>query len=311
MRSLKTVLGRAVFCNPVFGASGCTGHGYELAEYADLSRYGAVSLKTVTYKARPGNPPERVCEVPAGIISSIGLQNPGPDEFLQKTMPKSAEVLSPDQIIVSVAADEIEEYVELCCRVMESWGEQIAVLELNAACPNVSHGVGYFSRNPQVAYDLITAVNRAVDKPIFFKFNTNFENYLEVAKAIDDAGADAIYTSNTPMGMKIDIRTKRPVLGNVVGPVCGPAIRPIGVLRVWNLYQTVQTPIIASGGVCTWEDVIEYMLAGASAVGVGSAQFAHPDIVDTIVSDLEHYMEKEQLDSLKELVGAGHADIHF
>lgn len=307
MNSLETRLGRAVFRNPVMGASGCTGHGYELAEYTDLSRYGAVSLKTVTYHARPGNPPERVNEVPGGIISSIGLQNPGPDVFLAQTMPKSLAALDRDQIVVSVAGDTVEEYVELCRRTVERYGDQIAAVEVNAACPNVNHGAGYYSRDAQAARELVTAAKEAVDVPVFYKFNTNFENYLEVAAAVSETGVDAIYTSNTPMGLKIDIRKKRPVLGNVVGPVCGSAIRPIGMLRIWNLYQVVSVPLVASGGASTWEDVIEYMLAGATAVGVGSAQFAHPDIVPQIVSGLEEYARREGLDSLSTLVGAAHA----
>ncbi|MGI5936358.1 MAG: dihydroorotate dehydrogenase [Oscillospiraceae bacterium] len=306
MKNLKTRLGQVEFRNPVLGASGCTGYGYELKEYTNLSRYGAVTLKTVTYTPRSGNPPERVAEVPAGIISSIGLQNPGPDFFMDDTMPKVLEALDRDQIIVSVAGDTIEEYVELCCRISQRYGDQIAALELNAACPNVKFGVGYFSRDPQAAFDLIKAVKSAVSLPIFYKFNTNFENYLEVASAIDEAGIDALYTSNTPLGLKIDVKTRRPAIGNVVGPICGPAIRPIGVLRVWNLYQAVKMPIIASGGVYTWEDVLEYMLAGATAVGVGSAQFVQPDVIERIVEGLELYMEKESLDSLTSLVGAAH-----
>ncbi|HHU22109.1 MAG TPA: dihydroorotate dehydrogenase [Clostridiales bacterium] len=306
MKNIKTKLGQAEFRNPVLGASGCTGYAYELESYTDLSRYGAVTLKTVTYTPRHGNHPERIAEVPAGIISSIGLQNPGPDVFFDDTMPKVIDALDRDQIIVSVAGDTIEEYVELCCRTSQRYGEKIAALEINAACPNVRFGVGYFSRDPQAAFDLIETVKSAVSLPVFFKFNTNFENYLEVASAIDEAGVDALYTSNTPLGLKINIRTRRPAIGNVVGPICGPAIRPIGMLRVWNLYQKVKMPIIASGGVYTWEDALEYMLAGAAAVGVGSAQFVQPDVVKHIVDGLERYMERESLDSLTSLVGAAH-----
>ena len=241
------------------------------------------------------------------IFTVIGLQNPGPDVFLTETMPKVLSALDRDQIVVSVAGDAIEEYVELCCRTAELYGDSIAALEINAACPNVSHGVGYYSRDPKAASELIHAVKSAVSLPVFFKFNSNFENYLEVAAAIDEAGVDALYTSNTPLGLKLDIHTKRPVLGNVVGPICGPAIRPIGVLRVWNLYKVMKnTPIIASGGARTWEDVIEYMLAGASAVGIGSAQFASPNIIAEVVSDLEAYMNREHLSSLSSLVGLAH-----
>lgn len=308
MNCLETRLGRAVFRSPVFGVSGCTGHGYEMADYTDLSAFGCVSLKTVTYLPRTGNRPERVAEVPAGMLSSIGLQNPGPDVFLAETMPRVLSALDRDQIVVSVAGDTVEEYVELCVRTAQQYGERIAALELNGACPNVTHGVGYFSRDPKAAAELVGAVRQAVELPVFFKFNTNFENYLEVARAIDEAGVDAIYTTNTPLGLKIDVRHRRPALGNVVGPICGPAIRPIGVLRTWNLYREVRTPLIASGGVSTWEDALEYILAGASAVGVGSAQFARPDTVPAITADLRAYLEREGLDSLSTLVGAAHPE---
>lgn len=306
MKNLETKLGRATFRNPVFGVSGCTGYGYEMKEFADLTKFGAVSLKTIMPRPRTGNRPERVAEVPAGVITSIGLQGPGIDVFLDETMPKVVSTLDRDQIVVSVAGDTIEEYVALAKATEERYGSQIAAVEINAACPNVSHGVGYFSRDPQAAYDLIKAVKETVSLPVFLKFNTNFENYLEVAEAINEIGVDALYTANTPLGLKIDIKTMRPAIGNVVGPICGPAIRPIGVLRTWNLYKKVNMPIIASGGARTWEDVLEYMMAGATAVGVGSSQFACPDTVPNIVADLEKYMERNHLDSLTSLVGAAH-----
>ena len=306
MLSLETRLGRAVFRNPVFGASGCTGHGYELAGYTDLSRFGAVSLKTFTPAPRAGNPPERIAEVPAGVLNSIGLQNPGKDAFFAQTMPRVLAALERDQIVVSVGGDTIEDYVALCRETEARFGGRIAALELNAACPNVSHGAGFYSRDPQAARELVQAVREAVVLPVFLKFNTNFPNYLEVAAAVEAAGADALYTTNTPLGMKIDLHRRRPALGNGRGPICGPAIRPIGVLRTWELYEAVRLPIIASGGICTWEDAVEYLLAGACAVGVGSAQFVQPDAASDILSGLERYAAAEGLECLTPLVGAAH-----
>ena len=306
MKNLETKLGRAVFRNPLFGCSGCVGHAYELAPYTDLSQYGGLSLKTVTYLPRVGNPADRICEVTAGCISSVGLPNKGPDDYFANVVPKALNVLDPDQAIVSVAGDCVEEYVELCERVQDLFGDRIAAVELNAACPNASHGIGYFSRNAKAAAELIRAAKSSVDLPILYKFNTNFENYLEVGKAVSDAGVDAIFTTSTPMGIKIDIKTRKPVLGNTIGPVCGPAVLPFGMLRIWNLYKEVEVPLIASGGAASWRDVIEYMLAGASAVGIGSAHFATPDIVPGILADLQAYMEREKLDSLSELIGAAH-----
>lgn len=306
MLSLETRLGRAVFRNPVFGASGCTGHGYELAGYTDLSRFGAVSLKTFTPAPRAGNPPERIAEVPAGVLNSIGLQNPGKDAFFAQTMPRVLAALERDQIVVSVGGDTIEDHVALCRETEARFGGRIAALELNAACPNVSHGAGFYSRDPQAARELVQAVREAVVLPVFLKFNTNFPNYLEVAAAVEAAGADALYTTNTPLGMKIDLHRRRPALGNGRGPICGPAIRPIGVLRTWELYEAVRLPIIASGGIRTWEDAVEYLLAGACAVGVGSAQFVQPDAASDILSGLERYAAAEGLECLTPLVGAAH-----
>ena len=306
MLSLETRLGRAVFRNPVFGASGCTGHGYELAGYTDLSRFGAVSLKTFTPAPRAGNPPERIAEVPAGVLNSIGLQNPGKDAFFAQTMPRVLAALERDQIVVSVGGDTIEDYVALCRETEARFGGRIAALELNAACPNVSHGAGFYSRDPQAARELVQAVREAVVLPVFLKFNTNFPNYLEVAAAVEAAGADALYTTNTPLGMKIDLHRRRPALGNGRGPICGPAIRPIGVLRTWELYEAVRLPNIASGGIRTWEDAVEYLLAGACAVGVGSAQFVQPDAASDILSGLERYAAAEGLECLTPLVGAAH-----
>ena len=306
MSCLETVLGRAKFRSPVFGASGCTGHGYELAGYTDLSKFGAVSLKTFTPMPRVGNPPPRVAEVPAGGLNSIGLQNPGKDVFFAQTMPQVLQALDRDQIIVSVGGDSVEDYVGLCRAVEERFGGQIAAVELNAACPNVSHGAGFYSRDPQAAHDLVRAVLQAVSLPVFVKFNTNFPNYLEVAQAIDEAGADALYTTNTPLGMKIDLHTRRPALGNERGPICGPAIRPIGVLRTWELYQQVKLPIVASGGIACWQDALEYILAGAAAVGVGSVQFVQPDVSAAVSDGLEESCRAPGLERLSQLVGAAH-----
>lgn len=306
MPKLDTALGRLLLKNPVLGASGCTGHGYELAPYTDLGRFGAVSLKTVTPAPRLGNPPQRVAEVPAGVLTSIGLQNPGRDVFFAQTMPLVLEALRPDQIIVSIGGDTVEDYVSLCQAVEASFGTQIAALELNAACPNVSHGAGFYSRDPAAAADLVRAVRGAVTLPVLVKLNTNFPNFIAVAAAMEASGADALYTTNTPLGMKLDINTRRPALGSGRGPICGPAIRPIGVLRTWELYGQIHIPIIASGGICTWEDAAEYLLAGATAVGVGSAQFVQPTAAAAILDGLEGYLLAAGIPSSAALVGAAH-----
>ena len=306
MRSLETKLGRVTLRNPILGASGCCGYGYELAGYVDLGRYGGLSLKTFTAEPRIGNRPERIAEVASGILNSIGLQNPGKDVFFSDVMPQVLSVLDREQIIVSIGGNTIEDYAELCREVADRFGDQIAAIEINAACPNVNHGAGYYSRDPKAAFALVHAVRNAAELPVFMKFNTNFPNYLEVASAIEEAGADALYTTNTPLGLKVNIKTRKPAIGNERGPICGPAIRPIGVLRTWDLYKTVRIPIVSSGGVCTWEDALEYMMAGATAVGVGSFQFSVPNAVEKILNGLEQYLERENIESISSLIGVAH-----
>ena len=303
MKTLETKLRRLTLRNPIVGCSGCVGHIYELAPYTDISSYGALTLKTVTYHARHGNPADRICEVTGGVISSVGLPNKGPDDYFANVIPMAIPAADKDQIIVSVAGDSVAEYVELCERVQDLFGEQIAALELNAACPNASHGIGYFSRDARAAQELVTQALKSTDLPVLYKFNTNFENYLEVGEVVGKTDVDAIFTTSTPMGIKIDIKTRRPVLGNVIGPVCGPAVLPFGMLRIWNLYKVCEAPLIASGGAADYRDVIEYIMAGASAVGIGSAHFGTPDVVPGIVKDLEAYLETEKLGSLSELTG--------
>ena len=292
--------------NPVIAASGTFGFGQEFAPFFDVGRLGGISSKGLTMGGKYGNEGQRICETPSGVINSIGLQNPGKDAFFAQTMPRVLAALERDQIVVSVGGDTIEDYVALCRETEARFGGRIAALELNAACPNVSHGAGFYSRDPQAARELVQAVREAVVLPVFLKFNTNFPNYLEVAAAVEAAGADALYTTNTPLGMKIDLHRRRPALGNGRGPICGPAIRPIGVLRTWELYEAVRLPIIASGGIRTWEDAVEYLLAGACAVGVGSAQFVQPDAASDILSGLERYAAAEGLECLTPLVGAAH-----
>lgn len=306
MKSLEIQLGRILLRNPVLGASGCTGYGYELAAYTDLSRFGAVSLKTFTTEPRLGNRPQRVAEVASGVLNSIGLQNPGKDIYFAQVMPQVLAALDRDQVIISIGGNTLDDYVALCRETEDRFGGQVAALEINAACPNVIHGAGWFSRDPEAAHNLVKSVRAVVSLPVIVKFNTNYENYLEVASAIEAGGADALYTTNTPLGMKIDWRTRRPMIGNERGPICGPAIRPIGVLRTWDLYQRIKLPIIASGGICTWEDALEYVLAGASAVGIGSAQFANPDAANAVLSGLEAYLSRHDELSWPELIGAAH-----
>lgn len=307
MNKLEITLGRIKLSNPVLGASGCVGHGFELEGYTDLSRYGALSMKTVTLEPRAGNRPPRICEVSDGMLSSIGLQNPGMASYIQQYKDKIKTACRPDQIIISIGGNEVEDYVKSAAAIAENFSpDEIAALEVNAACPNVAHGGGAVGSSPGKLQDVLSAVRKAVDFPIIAKINTNEGNFCEVAKAAQHEGADALYIANTPMGMAIDIRRRKPVLGNVKGPVSGPAVLPQGIAKTWDLYKAVSLPIIGSGGIYTWEAAVQYMLAGASAVGIGSAHFVNPNAAVEILDGVEKYMEENHVSDLKEIIGAAH-----
>lgn len=310
MNKLETTLGKIKLSNPVLGASGCVGHGFELEEYTDLSRYGALSMKTVTLEPRNGNRPPRICEVGGGMLSSIGLQNPGMDAYIQSYRDKIKTACRPDQIIISIGGNEVDDYVKCAAKIAENFSiNEIAALEINAACPNVAHGGGAMGSSPEKIRSVLAAIRAAVDFPMIAKINTNEGNFCEVAKAAEQEGIDALYIANTPMGMSIDIHSKTPALGNVKGPVSGPAVLPQGVAKTWDLYKAVQIPIIGSGGIYTWEAAIQYILAGASAIGIGSAHFINPNAAVEILDGIKNYMEVNKVTELSELIGAAHRQV--
>lgn len=307
MSKLEIRLGGAVFSNPVFGASGCMGFGFEMAPYADIRRLGAVALKTVTPKPKSGNPPPRIIETTAGMLSSIGLQNPGIDAFLSEIWPVARDACRPGQLILSIAGDTSSEYLEMVDKAAEKISPgQIAALEVNAACPNVKHGGAAICHIPSEFKTLMRQIKDRSPFPVIGKINTNSGNFCDAARAIEDAGADAVCLTNTPIGMAIDLRTRKPALGNVKGPLTGPAIRPIGIARTWDVYRSVSIPIIAGGGVYSAKDVLEYLLSGATAVDIGSANFADPAASVKILDHLETYLDEQKISSVKELIGAAH-----
>jgi len=300
-------LGKMNFQNPVFGASGCIGHGYEIEPYTDLGRFGALSMKTVTYDVRLGNKPPRVCEVDDGMMTSIGLQNPGVFAYIEEELPEIKRACRPDQIIISVGGNEVSDYVETAVKIAESCSaDEIAAIEVNGACPNVTHGGGVMSSSPEKMYEVVNAVKKAVPFPVIGKMNTNFASFCDVAKAIEDAGADAVYLVSTPMGLKIDLLRRCPLIGNVKAPVSGPAVRPQAVLKTWEVYEAVKLPIIASGGIYTAEAAIENIMAGAAAVGIGSAQLINPNAAAEILDDMIVWCESNRVDSFEELIGCAH-----
>lgn len=303
----EITLGRIKLQNPVLGASGCVAHAYELEPFTDLSKVGAFSMKTVTYDPRIGNKPPRICEVEDGMLTSIGLQNPGVDAYIAEHIPEIKKSIRPDQIIISVGGNEVADYVACAKKLADQFGPgELAAIEVNGACPNVAHGGGVMSASPEKMYEVVKAIKDAVPFPVIGKMNTNFSVFCDVAKAIEEAGADAIYLVSTPMGMHIDLRTRRPAIGNVKAPVSGPAILPQAVLKTWEVYEAVNIPIIASGGIYTAEAAIENIMAGATAVGIGSAQFINPNAAVEILEGMVAYCEANHIESFAEITGCAH-----
>lgn len=307
MDRMLTRLGRLTLSNPVVCASGCFGHGYELKEYTDLTKPGAITLKTVTPEPRAGNPPPRIWEVDCGLHSSIGLQNCGNEAFFSTVMPMVLESCAREKIIVSIGAGSIDGYVELAAYVQELYPNgEIAAIEVNASCPNTKAGAGFICQSPELSHRLIEKVRATTRYPVIAKMNTNSDNYCQVAKAMEEGGADALCTSNTPMGMVIDLKTKKPALGNVKGPICGPAIRPFGVMKTWDIYKEISIPIIAGGGIYTTEHALEYLMAGAAALNVASAHFIDPQASVKIVEGLRAYLDRQGIEHVSELTGIAH-----
>ena len=310
MNRLKTVLGSIELDNPVLCTSGCFGYGYESVRFTDVSKIGAVSTKTVLPNLKTGNPPPRIHEVPAAVLTSIGLQNPGFKAFMRDVYPKTCEVLRPGQRFISVAGDSPEEYMQITAELSDMLKPgEIAAIEVNVACPNVSCGGASLSKFPDTLNKLIRDIVDRVAFPVVVKFTTMFDNYCDAAKAIEDGGAQAVYTSNTPLGMAIDIERGLPVMYRMKAPISGPAIRPLGVGITWDIYKAIKIPLIASGGIACWQDALEYMMAGATAIGIGCASFVEPNKAVEVIDGLAAYAEEKGLANINEIVGLAHRNV--
>ncbi|MEW6276114.1 MAG: dihydroorotate dehydrogenase [Bacillota bacterium] len=289
--------------NPVLTASGTFGFGAEYTPFVDLNRLGAVVVKSLTLKPREGNSPPRIVETPAGILNSIGLQNPGVERFLGEHLPYLRQFSTP--VIVSIAGNTIEEYVAAAEKLAGANG--VSALELNISCPNVKQGGLQFGVDPLGAAEVTRAVKRAADLPVIVKLSPNVTSITGMAKTVAEAGADALSLINTLSGMAIDIYRRRPVLGNITGGLSGPAIRPVAVRAVWEVYRAVKLPLIGMGGIACAADAIEFIMAGARAVAVGTANFLNPRATIEIVKGIERYLEENGIGDINELVGAAHS----
>ena len=297
--NMKVTIAGVEWKNPVTVASGTFGSGAEFAEFVDLNRLGAVTTKGVANVPWPGNPTPRVAEVYGGMMNAIGLQNPGIDLFCERDIPFLRQYDT--KIIVNVCGRSMEDYCEVVERLAD---EDVDMLEINISCPNVKEGGIAFGQNPESAQAVTRAVKKYAKQPVIMKLSPNVTDIAEMARAVEAGGADAVSLINTLTGMKIDIHKKTFVLANQTGGVSGPAIHPIAVRMVYQTAQAVKIPIIGMGGIACAEDAVEMMLAGASAVSVGTANFHNPAVTMEIVDGIEEYLRQNHIEDVRELIGA-------
>ncbi len=285
--------------NPVTVASGTFGYGREFSQFIDLNRLGGIITKGTSLKPRSGNKPSRVYETPSGMLNSIGLQNPGVEYFAQYDLPFLRQFDT--AILVNACGSTIDEYVELC-RILNTL--PIDGVELNLSCPNVKAGCLAFGTTYEGVKEVTSAVRKVLDKPLIVKLTPNVTDITQTAKAVEDAGADAVSLINTLLGMKIDIHTRKPVLANNTGGLSGPAIRPVAVRMVYQVAQTVKIPIMGLGGIVSAEDAIEFLLAGASTISIGSGNFLSPYTSIEVIDGIETYLRQKKIEDIKELIGS-------
>ncbi len=289
--------------NPVIPASGTFGYGQEFSELYDINCLGSFSFKGTTLHPRFGNPTPRIAECPAGLINSVGLQNPGVDHVLAVELPRLARFYK-KKVIANVGGFSVEEYAEACRRLDAS--EQVGILEVNVSCPNVDHGGMSFGVSPEAAAQVTRAVKAVTKKPVYIKLSPNVTDIVPIAKACQEAGADGLSLINTLLGMRIDLRQRKPVIANRMGGYSGEGIYPVALRMVWDVYEAVKLPIIGCGGVSSAAEVIEMMLAGATAVQVGTANLIDPWACQKIVEELPQVMEQYRIESLQEIIGGAH-----
>ena len=289
--------------NPIIPASGTFGYGREYAELYDLNILGSFSWKGTTGEARLGNPQPRIAEMTGGMLNAVGLQNPGIDAVITNEVPNIAKIFQ-GPVIANVGGFSLEEYAENCRKLNDV--EQVKILEVNISCPNVHAGGKNFGCDPKAAAEVTKAVKAATSKPVFMKLTPNVTDIAEIAKACEDAGADGVCLINTLLGMRIDLKSRKPVIANRTGGVSGPAVFPVALRMVWDVYEAVRIPIIGCGGVSSAEDAAEMMLAGAAAVEVGAANLKDPYACKTIVENLPAVCERLGVTDISELTGGAH-----
>ena len=300
MASLSVNIGALELSNPVMTASGTFGYGLEFEDFVDLSRLGGIVVKGTTLKPREGNPYPRMAETASGMLNCVGLQNKGVDYFCKHIYPKVKDL--PTNVIVNVSGSTIDDYVETARRISEL--ECIPAIELNISCPNVKQGGMAFGVNPESAAQVVSAVRKAYDKTLIVKLSPNVTDITEIARAVEDAGADSVSLINTMLGMAIDAEKRRPILSTITGGMSGPAVKPVALRMVWQTAKAVKIPVIGLGGICSATDAIEFLLAGASAIQIGTANFIDPSISEKVIDGIADYLQRHNFSSVQDIIGA-------
>lgn len=300
MSKLSVNIGELTFKNPVMTASGTFGYAHEFSDFFDLSKIGGVFVKGTTLHERQGNAYPRMAETPSGMLNAVGLQNKGVDYFSKVIYPKVKDFDT--HIMVNLSGSTVEDYVECACRLTEL--EKIPAIELNISCPNVKEGGMAFGTSVESASAVVKAVRKVWDKTLIVKLSPNVTDITEIARAVEAQGADAISLINTLLGMAIDIQTQRPRLSTITGGLSGPCVKPIALRMVWQTFKAVSVPIIGMGGISSWEDAVEFILAGSTGIQIGTYNFIDPTISVKVVEGIKHYLEEHKLASVQDLVGA-------
>ena len=309
--NLKVKIGKLQLNNPVMVASGTFGYAEEFKDLIDLKKLGAIVTKTITLKPRAGNPPPRTCETPAGLLNSIGLENPGIERFLQEKLPFLKKTGAP--IIVSIASErDTDEFITLARRLGKI--KEISAIELNISCPNIksqqkNHRPStidhrLISQDAKATFEVVKAARKVTQKTLITKLSPNVTDITEIAQAAQDAGTNALALINTLMGMSVDVRGRKPKIAMVTAGLSGPAIRPVALRMVWEVYKKVKIPIIGMGGIMDTQSALEFFIAGASAIAVGTANFINPRTTIEIISGLEKYLARNKIKDIKELIGS-------
>jgi dihydroorotate dehydrogenase (NAD+) catalytic subunit len=296
---MRVNIGALQLRNPVMTASGTFGYGEEFASLVNLHRLGAIIVKGVSLEPRPGNPPPRTAETPAGMLNAIGLENVGLERFVTEKLPFLQNIDTP--VIVNILGNTVDDYRQLAVRLNEV--DKVAAVEVNISCPNVKEGGVAFGTDPEMAHAVTAAVRDNYQGPVIVKLSPNVTDITVLARAVEEAGADAVSLINTVLGMAIDIETGRPKLANIVGGLSGPAIKPIALRMVWQVAMTVKIPVVGIGGITTPADAIEFLLAGASAIQVGTANFINPKATEEIIHGIGVYLQEKNVKSVSDLIG--------